>query len=349
MSALADSPSHFQPRVLSIQSHVVHGYVGNKCAVFPLQLLGFEVDPLMTVQFSNHTGYPSWEGDVFSGDQLDRILAGLRTNRLNSYSHVLTGYIGSLSLLKSVVQAVQQLRDQSPIPFTYVCDPVMGDEGKVYVVQELVTAMRDQLVPLASMVTPNDFEARLLTGVDIKDETSALQACEALHEKGPSTVIITSMKGQDQHVLLVGSTRCPQRPGSPSTFVLRIPHIQAYFTGTGDLLTALLLARVHQYPDQVAHAVELAVGALQAVLKETVDEAGPEAMASKERSAQVFSRRELRLVQAQRYLVDPPVIVAAEPLDYREAGGFNDCQLANLLTRGGSISRWAPTANGQAN
>lgn len=105
----AAGPSDATPRVLSIQSHVVHGYVGNKCATFPLQRLGFEVDPVMSVQFSNHTGYPSFKGHVFGGDDLSSILSGLQSNGLVCYSHLLTGYIGSRSLLHAVV-AVAQVR-----------------------------------------------------------------------------------------------------------------------------------------------------------------------------------------------------------------------------------------------
>lgn len=135
------------PRVLSIQSHVVHGYVGNKCAIFPLQRLGFEVDPIMSVQFSNHTGYPVFRGQVFGGEDLRTILQGLEENELISYTHLLTGYIGSKSLLQSVAAVAQRLRQQNP-NLVYVCDPVMGDEGKLYVSPELLEAFKAEIVPL---------------------------------------------------------------------------------------------------------------------------------------------------------------------------------------------------------
>jgi pyridoxine kinase len=102
------------PRVLSIQSHVVHGYVGNKCAVLPLNRLGFEVDAINSVQFSNHTGYPTFAGQVMDGQQLVQVLDGLDANGLLRYTHLLTGYIGSLSLLETIAEAVQRLRKINP-------------------------------------------------------------------------------------------------------------------------------------------------------------------------------------------------------------------------------------------
>lgn len=130
-------------RALTIQSHVVSGYVGNKCAVFPLQLHGFDVDPILSVQFSNHTGYGSWKGEVMTGDQLWSLVEGLETNGLlEGYTHLLTGYIGSASMLRTVARLVRKLRAHNP-NLVYVCDPVLGDNGKMYVPAELATIYRD--------------------------------------------------------------------------------------------------------------------------------------------------------------------------------------------------------------
>jgi pyridoxine kinase len=101
-------------RVLSIQSHVVSGYVGNKCAVLPLQLLGFDVDPIMSVQFSNHTGYPSFKGTVMSGSDLESIISGMESNGLLQHSHVLTGYIGSISFALSIANVLQRVKSRQP-------------------------------------------------------------------------------------------------------------------------------------------------------------------------------------------------------------------------------------------
>ena len=101
-------------RVLSIQSHVVHGYVGNKCAVLPLNRLGMDVDAIHTVEFSNHTGYPNFNGKVLDGDGLLQLIDGLESNGLLNYTHLLTGYIGSLSLLETIAEVVERLRKINP-------------------------------------------------------------------------------------------------------------------------------------------------------------------------------------------------------------------------------------------
>ena len=180
-------------RCLTIQSHVVSGYVGNKCAVFPLQLHGFDVDPILSVQFSNHTGYGSWKGEVMTGEQLQSIVEGLESNGLlEGYTHVLTGYMRQRVDAAHGREACAPLRALNPA-LVYVCDPVLGDNGKLYVPAELVGIYRDDIVPLATMLTPNQFEAELLTGVTIATESDALGACQALHEAGPASVVLTPL------------------------------------------------------------------------------------------------------------------------------------------------------------
>lgn len=114
-------------RVLSIQSHVVRGYVGNRAATFPLQVLGFEVDAVNSVQFSNHTGYSHWKGQVLNSGELQELYDGLKLNSVNQYDYVLTGYTRDKSFLAMVVDIVQELKQQNP-RLVYVCDPVMGDQ-----------------------------------------------------------------------------------------------------------------------------------------------------------------------------------------------------------------------------
>nr|XP_020008277.1 pyridoxal kinase isoform X4 [Castor canadensis] len=121
-------------RVLSIQSHVVRGYVGNRAATFPLQVLGFEIDAVNSVQFSNHTGYAHWKGHVLNSQELHELYEGLTLNSVNKYDYVLTGYTRDKSFLATVVDIVQELKQQNS-KLVYVCDPVMGDkwngEGKM--------------------------------------------------------------------------------------------------------------------------------------------------------------------------------------------------------------------------
>ncbi|CAN0897439.1 Pyridoxal kinase, partial [Linum grandiflorum] len=304
-------------RVLSIQSHTVQGYVGNKSAVFPLQLLGYDVDPINSVQFSNHTGkllwcYPSFKGQVLNGQQLWELIEGLEANNLLFYTHLLTGYIGSVSFLNTVLEVVNKLRTINP-KLTYVCDPVMGDEGKLYVPVDLVAVYREKVVPVASMLTPNQFEAEQLTGSRIVSESDGRSACNKLHAAGPSKVVLTSIN-IGGGLLLIGSDQ-KEKGQPPQQFKIAIPKIPAYFTltyldihfqGTGDLMTALLLGWSNKYPDNLDKAAELAVSSLQALLQRTVidyQKAGYDPAASS---------LEIRLIQSQDDIRNPNVQFKAE-------------------------------------
>jgi len=169
-------------RVCSIQSWVCHGYVGNKCCVFALQQLQIEVDPINTVQFSNHTGYPSFKGETMNGDQLLNIFDGLLANNLVYYSHLLTGYVNTPSTLRSIMKIRSTLKEKNP-KLTYVCDPVMGDDGKLYVPKELVQIYIDEVLPHADFLFPNQTECEHLTGIKILTEKDAITAMDLLHEK----------------------------------------------------------------------------------------------------------------------------------------------------------------------
>lgn len=165
-------------RVLSIQSHVVRGYVGNRAAMFPLQVLGFEVDAVNSVQFSNHTGYAHWKGQVLKSQELHELYEGLKVNDVNKYDYVLTGYTRDKSFLAMVVDIVRELKQQNS-RLVYVCDPVMGDkwngEGSMYVPQDLPPVYRDKVVPVADIITPNQFEAELLSGRKIHSQEEAFE------------------------------------------------------------------------------------------------------------------------------------------------------------------------------
>ncbi|KAL9226513.1 hypothetical protein vseg_002319 [Gypsophila vaccaria] len=285
-------------RVLSIQSHTVQGYVGNKSAVFPLQLLGFDVDPVNSVQFSNHTGYPTFKGQVLNGRELWDLVEGLEANNLLFYTHLLTGYIGSVSFLNTVLEVVSKLRSVNP-GLVYVCDPVMGDEGKLYIPQELVSVYREKVVPVASMLTPNLFEAELLTGLRIVTEEDGREACNKLHAAGPTKVVITSININGS-LLLIGSSK-KDKDQAPEQFKIMIPKIPAYFTGTGDLTTALLLGWSNKYPDNLAKAAELAVSSLQALLQRTINDYRNAGFDPK------TSSLEIRLVQSQDDIRNPQI------------------------------------------
>ncbi|XP_075673303.1 pyridoxal kinase isoform X2 [Castanea sativa] len=285
-------------RVLSIQSHTVQGYVGNKSAVFPLQLLGYDVDPINSVQFSNHTGYPSFKGQVLNGQQLWELIEGLEANNLLYYTHLLT-----VSFLNTILEVVNKLRSINP-KLIYVCDPVLGDEGKLYVPSELVSVYREKVVPVASMLTPNQFEAEQLTGFRIGSERDGREACNILHAAGPSKVVITSIV-IDGSLHLIGSHK-KEKDQSPEQFKIVIPKIPAYFTGTGDLMTSLLLGWSNKYPDNLDKAAELAVSSLQALLQRTLNDYRSVGYDPQSSSL------EIRLIQSQDDIRNPQVAFKAE-------------------------------------
>ncbi|GJP31177.1 hypothetical protein CLOM_g9837 [Closterium sp. NIES-68] len=304
-------------RVLSIQSHTVQGYVGNKAAVFPLQLLGFDVDPINSVQFSNHTGYPTWKGQILDGEQLWALIEGLEANGLLFYTHLLTGYIGSLSFLETVLRVVEKLRSVNP-DLIYVCDPVMGDDGRLYIRPELVPIYRHKVVPVATLITPNQFEAEQLTGLSIRTQADAITACDMLHAAGPTKVVITSMEVDGRLVVVGSDASCNDldESGSKSPalkrFCIAVPKIPKYFTGTGDLMTALLLGWSHKFPRDLARAAELAIASLQAVLARTLDDYSLSPIETSFSSNSM--RLELKLVQSRDDIINPPVVLRAQEI-----------------------------------
>ena len=334
---MAGAPAN-PPRILSIQSHVVAGRVGNRCAELPLNLLGCEADAMHTVHFSNHLGFPSHEGRRCADGELASLLDGLRTNGLltHRYRALLTGYIGTKDSLESVVSCAREMRDADP-DFDWFLDPVMGDHGRVYVPEDVTACMRDVAVPLASIVTPNGFEASVLANkaAPPASETEAFECADAIHAMGPHTVIITSLpsnggghaEGSDGEqagfVCLYGSTTRPQEDGMPSRFCIRSPIRDGYYTGTGDLFAALLCGHTTQIGHgRVAQACERAAATLQEVLRVTesvasdLREREPKREGDAERAAEA-RRRELQLVRCRGAIVNPP-----EPL----AGGARACK-----------------------
>ncbi|KAJ3591732.1 hypothetical protein NHX12_006864, partial [Muraenolepis orangiensis] len=249
-------------RVLSIQSHVVRGYVGNKSAAFPLQVLGFEVDSINSVQFSNHTGYAHWKGQVLTAEELNELYEGIKLNNVNHYDYVLTGYSRDKSFLEMVVDIVAELKKANP-SLVYVCDPVMGDHGAMYVPEILLPVYRDKVVPMADILTPNQFEAELLTDRKMKTEKDAVEIMDMLHQMGPETVVLTSTdlpsKLGDQFLVLLGSQRIVKPDGTSSSQKIRmdIPKVDAVFVGTGDLFAAMLLAWTRQHPKNLKRLLAL--------------------------------------------------------------------------------------------
>lgn len=341
-------------RILSIQSHVVAGYVGNKAASFPLQLLGWEVDAALTVSFSNHTGYGRWGGSKFDAAHLEDVFSALDANGLLRQSHLLTGYVPGADALKVVVRAVDRLRAVNP-KLVYVLDPVMGDDGRIYV-SESVIPIYKALLPRATCATPNYFEAELLTDVKILDAASLKSALRTFHERYrlPNIVISAVSLGLDEleklgftgladvsasrRMLVCSGSTVVSAPGEPVesvAFGVAFPELAEHYEGVGDVFSSLVAGRFPCHSDPafadhpvspLAHTVELAIGSLQGILARTRQHAlalsnnRPEAIVPREgESADDRVRRlrtvELRLIQSQQEILNPEIRYRAVRFD----------------------------------
>lgn len=285
--------------VLSIQSTVVFGYVGNKSATFPLQVLGFDVSTINSVQFSNHTGYKCFKGQVLNSDDLACLYDGLKENGISSFSHILTGYIGSQSFLEKVAEIVVDLKIKNP-SLVYVCDPVMGDNGEMYVPAELLPVYIDKILPIADIVTPNQFEVEKLTGIKITSEEDAIEAMKILHSKGPKIVVISSSEfSPDGSIISLASTVAN---GKNEVYKVQFQKLPAVFVGTGDLFAACLLAWLEK-DKNLKLALEKTIATLQSVIKRTFEKAK---VLAGEGNKPTPAQMELQLVQSKTDIETPP-------------------------------------------
>jgi pyridoxine kinase len=306
--------------------------VGNKAAVFPLQLLGFDVDVINSVHFSNHTGYPHrFEGDVLNGAQLLSILMGLERNRLLEHvGHILTGYIGSESFLRSVIQVIQTVRKNRKDSQTvrYICDPVLGDMGKFYVPIELVDIYRTDVIPLADVITPNQFEVEQLTGISIRSHDDAKLACLTLHNMGPALVIITSLciegserdssdvPNKEEKITVLASQR-KKNDTENSEFLhemwsIQTPIIDGRFTGTGDLCAALILGWTAKEPNNLKEVMEKVISTMFSVIQLTHNHMKAESEKDGQDNFDYsVGQRELRLIQSKSIIENPVILFEA--------------------------------------
>lgn len=285
-------------RVLSIQSHVVSGYVGNKCAVFPLQIMGFEVDFINSVQLSNHTGYKTYHGQILNEKDLWELVTGLVENDLHNYSHLLTGYIRCPMFLRKVAEVYKLLKEKNP-ELIFVCDPVMGDNKRMYVPNEILEVYKNDIINLTDILTPNEYELELLTGKTITTSNDIYEAMGILYVQGCKTVVVSSSNTSSNSEI-----KCIGRNFSYDEFIeINIPLIDESFIGTGDLFTALLLIWMNTSNNDLKQSMEKTVATVQAVLKRTLkykDENG---------TAKPIYNKELKLIQSLDDIKTPRVII----------------------------------------
>lgn len=186
-------------KILSIQSAVAYGHVGNSAAVFPLQRIGVEVLPVYTVNFSNHTGYGAWRGPMISPDDVREVLLGIEDRGvLPQIDVVLSGYQGGEGIADVILEAVQRVKAANPNAL-YSCDPVMGNaKSGCFVAPAIPVLLRDRVVPAADIITPNQFELGFLTGTEPDTLESTLASVELVRATGPRTVLVTSVERPDR-------------------------------------------------------------------------------------------------------------------------------------------------------
>lgn len=285
--------------ILSIQSHVAYGHVGNAAAVFPLQRLGFEVWPVHSLQFSNHLGYPDWRGEVFGADHVRGVVEGIE--RRGAFAHcaaVLTGYMGDAALGEAMLDAVGRVRAANPAAL-FTCDPVMGDtDGGLYVGDAVAAAMREAVVPAADLITPNQFELEQLTGRAIATLEDAVAAVRAAIALGPEVVLITSLRHDatpaDSIEMLAATAGAAYRVRTPYLALDPMPH------GAGDAVAALFLA----------HCLKAGArrGTLEAAIGPALGEAAAAIfaiMTASQRAADGAMPGELALIAGQDQIADP--------------------------------------------
>jgi len=251
--------------ILSIQSAVAYGSVGNAAAVFPLQRLGFEVWRVDTVLFSNHTGYGAWRGTVLEPKLVGEILAGIEDRgAFPQCEAVLSGYLGTPELGRVVLDAVLKAKHANPSAI-YCCDPVMGDRGRGFFVRpELADFFRDEAVPRADILTPNHFELETLTSLEIGTLAAAQGACDALLVRGPRAILVTSLEvegASSGEAAMVAATRA-------GGWLVRTPRLPIVANGAGDLTAALFLAHFLRTED-AAGALAATASGVHAVIAET--------------------------------------------------------------------------------
>src|SRR3954470_566100 len=225
--------------ILSLQSHVAYGHVGNSAAVFALQRIGVEVWPIHTVQLSNHTGYGTVRGRAFDAAHIRELTQGLRErNALARCDGVLSGYVGSAEVGAAILDAVTEVKRANPRAM-YCCDPVIGDVDRgAFVKPEVADFMRAGAVPAADIVTPNHFELEQITGYTVRSLADALAAIDALRKLGPKIVLVTSLLTDETPADAIDLVACDEA----GRYRLRTPKLPVLAHGAGDAIAALFLA-----------------------------------------------------------------------------------------------------------
>lgn len=272
-------------RILSIQSSVSYGHVGNSAAVFPLQRMGHEVMPVYTVVFSNHTGYGSWGGPLLTGDNVRDIVRGIDDRGgLNDVKLVLSGYQGGNDIGDAILDAVALVKQRNPEAI-YACDPVLGSASSgCFVAPEVQSLIRDRVVPQADLITPNQFELGFITGTDPLTLENTLAAVDQVRAQGPKTVLVTSVMRPDRPE---GTIEMLAVNGD-GAWIVQTPHLPFKANGSGDVTTALFATLLRE-SDDLAGALARTAASVFELLENTINS----------------GERELQLIESQDAYVQP--------------------------------------------
>lgn len=271
--------------ILSIQSWVAYGHVGNASAIFPLQRLGAEVWGIHTVQFSNHTGYGAWRGQVFGAELIQDCVTGIEERgALSRCDAVLSGYMGSAEIGTAILDAARRVKAANPAAL-WCCDPVIGDVGRgVFVRPGIPEFLRDEALPAADIITPNQFELGFLTETDPTDLESTLASADLARQMGPSTVLVTSVERPDRPEGTIEMLAVTD----DGAWIVQTPHIPMKANGSGDVTAALFTAHYRRSGD-AADALARTTSSVFDLLELT----------------HASGERELQLIEAQEAYANP--------------------------------------------
>ncbi|SDO75698.1 pyridoxine kinase [Microbacterium sp. ru370.1] len=272
-------------KVLSIQSAVAYGHVGNSAAVFPLQRIGVEVLPVYTVNFSNHTGYGAWRGPLISPDDVAAVIAGIEERGIfPEIDVVLSGYQGGEGIGDVIIDAVSRVKKANP-DAVYACDPVMGNaRSGCFVAPAIPELLRERVVPTADIITPNQFELGFLTGTEPGSIDSTLASADLVRARGPRTVLVTSVERPDREADTIEMMVIDDA----GAWIVQTPLIPMKANGSGDVTAALFTAHYRRTGD-AADALARTASSVFDLLSNTYESGS----------------RELRLVESQEAYAHP--------------------------------------------
>lgn len=272
-------------RILSIQSSVSYGHVGNSAAVFPLQRIGHEVMPIYTVMFSNHTGYGEWGGPLLTGDNVRDVARGIDARGgLDDVQLVLSGYQGGNDIGDAILDAVALVKARNP-EAVYACDPVLGSASSgCFVAPEVQSLIRDRVVPAADLITPNQFELGFLTGTDPHTIDETLASVDLIRQNGPQTVLVTSVLRPDRPEGTIEMLAVTP----DGAWIVQTPQLPFKANGSGDVTAALFSAQLRGSGD-AASALGRTAASVFELLENTLNS----------------GERELQLIESQEAYVSP--------------------------------------------